>query len=65
MAHPLQTNNPTRLNMDKTPFGLKVAAIATLLASSILAVVIVAQRPSSSAPVAQQAAPTETKVSHK
>jgi len=36
--------------MDKTNFRLKVAGVALLLASSIVTVVIVAQRPQASAP---------------
>lgn len=36
--------------MDKTNFRLKVAGVALLLASSIVTVVIVAQRPHASAP---------------
>ena len=39
-----------RCIMDKTNFRLKVAGVALLLASSIVTVVIVAQRPQASAP---------------
>ncbi len=56
--------------MNKTPFGLKVASVALILASSIAAVVVVAQRPGVSTPSAQDAAALdksaqEAKISHK
>jgi hypothetical protein len=53
--------------MNKTPFGLKVAGVALILASSIAAVVVVAQRPGVSTPTATALDKTaqEAKVSHK
>lgn len=52
--------------MEKTTFRLKVTGVAFLLASSIAAVVVVAQRPNSSgASTASTSGQEDAKVSHR